>query len=179
MKFPKHDRAFQDPFLPKGFAPFNVQNIGNNPYVSFAQQNAAKNFVNLGAGLGYVDVFSPVGDLVMRLEHGDWFNAPFGLVLAPTDFESFSHKLIVGQFGSGQLLAFDVLTGKFEGNFVDQNNKVIAIPGLWGISFGAGQPPPQSSGPGNSLFFAAGINQGKGGLFGTFTSVNLTQGGDQ
>jgi len=174
------ERAFDDDSIPKGFAPFNVQNIGNNLYVAYAQQNQAKNFVNFGAGLGFVDVFSPRGRLLMRLEHGDWFNAPFGLVLAPTDFGSFSHKLIVGQFGSGEILAFDAITGRFEGKLRDQNNNVIVLPGLWGISFGAGQPR-QTSGPGNALFFNAGTNMGMGGLFGTLTPVlsDLTQGGDQ
>ena len=116
----------------------------------------------------------------MRLEHGDWFNAPFGLVLAPTDFGSFSHKLIVGQFGSGQTLAFDAITGRFQGKLLDQNNNVIVLPGLWGISFGAGQPM-QTSGPANALFFNAGIMMGTGGLFGTLTPVlsDLAQGGDQ
>jgi len=157
-----------------------VQNIGNNLYVAYAQQNQAKNFVNFGAGLGFVDVFSPRGRLLMRLEHGDWFNAPFGLVLAPTDFGSFSHKLIVGQFGSGEILAFDAITGRFEGKLRDQNNNVIVLPGLWGISFGAGQPM-QTSGPANALFFNAGIMMGTGGLFGTLTPVlsDLAQGGDQ
>ena len=174
-------RAFDDEDIPKGFAPFNVQNIGNNLYVTYAQQNQAKNFVNFGAGLGFVDVFSPRGRLLMRLERGDWFNAPFGLVLAPTDFGSFSHKLIVGQFGSGEILAFDGITGRFEGKLRDQNDNVIVFPGLWGISFGAGQPSPQNSGPANALFFNAGINQGMGGLFGNLTPVSsdLTQGGDQ
>ena len=144
-------------------------------------QLQAKNFVNFGAGLGFVDVFSPRGRLLMRLERGDWFNAPFGLVLAPTDFGSFSHKLIVGQFGSGEILAFNAITGRFEGKLRDQNNNVIVLPGLWGISFGAGQPSPQNSGPANALFFNAGINQGMGGLFGNLTpaSSDLTQGGDQ
>jgi uncharacterized protein (TIGR03118 family) len=174
------ERAFDDDSIPKGFAPFNVQNIGNNLYVAYAQQNQAKNFVNFGAGLGFVDVFSPRGRLLMRLEHGDWFNAPFGLVLAPTDFGSFSHKLIVGQFGSGEILAFDAITGRFEGKLRDQNNNVIVLPGLWGISFGAGQPM-QTSGPANALFFNAGIMMGTGGLFGTLTPVlsDLAQGGDQ
>ena len=136
--------------------------------------------MNFGAGLGFVDVFSPRGRLLMRLEHGDWFTALFGLVLAPTDFGSFSHKLIVGQFGSGQTLAFDAITGRFQGKLLDQNNNVIVLPGLWGISFGAGQAS-QTSGPGNALFFDAGINMGTGGLFGFLTPVSgdLTQGGDQ
>jgi uncharacterized protein (TIGR03118 family) len=60
--------AFDDDYIPKGFAPFNVQNIGNNLYVAYAQQNQAKNFVVFGAGLGFVDVFSPRGRLLMRLE---------------------------------------------------------------------------------------------------------------
>src|ERR1700722_4626516 len=144
-------KAFVDPDLPKGYAPFNVQNIGNNIYVAYAQQNTAKNFVNFGAGLGYVDVFSSSGTLIRRLQHGSWFNAPFGLVLAGTDFGSFSHKLIVGEFGSGTLAAFDDQTGKFEGYMTNASNKVISIAGLWAISFGAGQPSPQSSGPGNAV----------------------------
>jgi uncharacterized protein (TIGR03118 family) len=174
-------QAFVDPQVATGYAPFNVQNIGNNLYVTYARQNAAKNFVNFGAGLGYVNIFSPAGKLIKRFQRGSWFNAPFGLVLAPTDFGSFSHKLIVGQFGSGQLIAFDDQTGAFEGSLADQNSKVISIPGLWGISFGAGQPSPQSSGPGNTLFFAAGIKSGHGGLFGALTPLpaDLTQGGDQ
>jgi uncharacterized protein (TIGR03118 family) len=44
------EHAFVDEDIPKGFAPFNVQNIGNNLYVAYAQQNQAKNFVNFGAG---------------------------------------------------------------------------------------------------------------------------------
>jgi uncharacterized protein (TIGR03118 family) len=174
-------KAFVDPDLPKGYAPFNVQNIGNNIYVAYAQQNKAKNFVNFGAGLGYVDVFSSSGTLIRRLQHGAWFNAPFGLVLAGTDFGSFSHKLIVGEFGSGTLAAFDDQTGKFEGYITNASNKVISIPGLWAISFGAGQPSPQSSGPANALYFAAGIKSGNGGLFGTLTPLpaELTQGNDQ
>jgi uncharacterized protein (TIGR03118 family) len=173
--------AFVDPDLPKGYAPFNVQNIGNNIYVAYAQQNTAKNFVNFGTGLGYVDVYSSAGQLMRRLQHGSWFNAPFGLVLAGTDFGSFSHKLIVGEFGSGTLAAFDDQTGKFEGYMTDKNNKVISIAGLWALSYGAGQPSPQSSGPGNALYFAAGIKSGNGGLFGTLTplSTELTQGNDQ
>jgi hypothetical protein len=73
------------------------------------------------------------------------------------------------------------ITGRFEGKLQDQNGNVIVLPGLWGISFGAGQPSPQVSGPGNALFFNAGINMGTGGLFGTLTPVSteLFQGGDQ
>jgi uncharacterized protein (TIGR03118 family) len=169
---------FRDNRLPKNIVPFNVQNIGGNLYVAFAQQNQAKNFVNFGARLGTVDVFSPAGVLLQRLEVGSWFNAPWGLVLAPTDFGSFSHSVLVGQFGSGEILAFDAVTGRFQGQLLNQDKNVISIPGLWAIAFGAGNA---NSGGANELFFNAGINQGTGGLFGNIVPVasDLTQGNDQ
>jgi uncharacterized protein (TIGR03118 family) len=173
---------FEDVQVPKGFAPFNVQNIGGNLYVAYAKQNQTKTFVDFGAGLGFVDVFSPSGSLLMRLQHGDWFDAPWGLTLAPTDFGPFSHKLIVGQFGSGEILAFDALTGRFEGKFNDQNNKVISIDGLWALEFGDGVPASDPANqPDNALFFSAGPNKGHDGLFGTLTPVaaELTEGSDQ
>jgi len=174
--------AFDDDYLPPGFAPFNVQNIGGNLYVAYAKQNQTKTFVTFGAGLGFVDVFSPRGRLLMRLEHGDWFNAPWGLTLAPSDFGTFSHKVIVGQFGDGEILAFDAVTGRFEGKFKDQNDAVIKIDGLWALAFGAGVPNLEPPGqPDNALFFTAGPNMGHDGLFGTLTPVqaDLTQGSDQ
>jgi uncharacterized protein (TIGR03118 family) len=168
--------AFDDDRV-RNFVPFNVQNIGSHLYVAFAQQNQAKNFVNLGAGLGAVDVFSLDGQLLQRLETGPLLNAPWGIVLAPTDFGSFSHSILVGQFGSGQILAFDAITGRFQGQMRNQDNNIISIPGLWGIAFGAGNA---NSGGANQLFFNAGVNK-TGGLHGFFAPVSsdLTQGNDQ
>jgi uncharacterized protein (TIGR03118 family) len=177
--------AFQENHVPPGFAPFNIQNIGNNLYVAYAQQDTAKTFVNFGAGLGFVDVFSPDGRFLMQLQAGNWFDAPWGLALAPSDFGTFSHKIIVGQFGSGQILAFDAVTGAFEGKFKDQNNTVISIGGpgaLWALAFGDGEPNSDPAGqPDNALFFTAGPSFPNGGLFGTLTPIaaDLTQGNDQ
>src|SRR5260370_14921989 len=78
--------------------------------------------------------------------------------------------------------AFDAITGRFEGKFNDQNNKVMSIAGLWALEFGGGVPasdPPNQ--PDNALFFSAGPNKGHDGLFGTLTPVaaELTEGSDQ
>jgi uncharacterized protein (TIGR03118 family) len=185
------ERAFHEDHVPKGFAPFNVQNIGNNLYVTYAKQNATKSFVTPGAGLGYVDVFSPDGQFLMQLQHNGSLNAPWGLTLAPGDFGSFSHRLIVGEFGSGQISAFDAVTGQFIDNFKDQNNMVINIGGpeaLWSLAFGDGETksdPSDSSGvPANVLFFTAGPTPNGvlfHGMFGTLTPIgaDLTQGSDQ
>jgi uncharacterized protein (TIGR03118 family) len=48
--------AFRDERVPKGFAPFNIQNIGGNLYVAFAKQDSAKHDEVAGAGLGWVSV---------------------------------------------------------------------------------------------------------------------------
>ena len=81
-------------------------------------------------------------------------------------------------FLSGEILAFDAVTGRFQGQLLNQDNNAISIPGLWGIAFGAGNA---NSGGANQLFFNAGINQGKVGLFGDIAPVagDLTQGNDE
>src|SRR5271155_3022743 len=172
---PHMEEAFDDDRLPPGFAPFNVQNIGGNIYVAFAQQDSDKHDEVDGASLGYVDVFSPEGRLLKRLEHGPWFNAPWGLVQASGDFGINSHDILVGNFGSGEILAFDPVTGRFKGRLQNTSNTPITIDGLWGLSFGSGT----GSGPGNPLYFSAGTNHEQDGLFGTLTPVENVQGNDQ
>jgi len=166
---------FDDDCLRDGFAPFNIQNIGGNLYVTFAKQNDERNFDVAGPGLGYVDVFSPSGRLIQRLEHVPGLNAPWGLTLASSDFGLFSHDLLVGQFGSGEILAFDPVTGAYEGQLLDTTNQPIVIDGLWALGFGNGS----SAGPATTLFFTAGPDQGANGLFGTLTAVQNIQGNDQ
>jgi uncharacterized protein (TIGR03118 family) len=170
-----HGGSFEDERLPHGFAPFNVQNIGGNLYVAFAKQDSAKHDEVDGTGLGYVDVFSPRGRLLHRLEPGPWFNAPWGLTLASSDFGAYSHDVLVGQFGSGQILAFDPVTGKFRGALVGADDKTIHVDGLWALAFGNGA----SAGPATTLYFTAGPDNESNGLFGSFTAVENAQGNDQ
>jgi uncharacterized protein (TIGR03118 family) len=169
------DDAFRDGRIPRGFAPFNVQNIGGNLYVAYARQDSAKHDEVDGAGLGYVDVFSPTGRLLRRLESGPWFNAPWGLAQAPADFGAYSHDILVGQFGSGEILVFDPVTGHFKGRLLDSVTSLpITIDGLWAIAFGSGT----GSGAANALYFTAGSDGEQHGLFGTITPVENVLGGD-
>ena len=181
------EHAFHEDHVPKGFTPFNVQNIGNNLYVTYAKQNKTKTFVDFGNGLGYVDVFSPDGKFLMQLEHNDSLNAPWGLTLAPSDFGSFSRRVIVGEFGSGWISAFDAVTGQFIDNFKDQTGAILDIDGpgaLWSLAFGDGEKNSDPKGkPANALFFTSGplVSGVFHGFFGTLTPVpaDLTQGSDQ
>lgn len=167
--------AFRDDHVRAGFAPFNIQNIGGNLYVAYAKQDSQKHDEVDGAGLGYVDVYTPWGHLINRLEHGWWFNGPWGMAQAPSDFGAYSHDILVGQFGSGNIDVFDPVTGQFKGFLNDASNNPIAIDGLWGIVFGSGG----SSGPANTLYFAAGSDGEQHGMFGTITQVENVLGGDQ
>jgi uncharacterized protein (TIGR03118 family) len=168
------EEAFRDEKIPAGFAPFNVQNIGGNIFVAFAQADSQGHDDVPGAGHGYVDAFTTTGHLLLRLEHGNWFNSPWGITQAPTDFGLFSHDLLVGQFGSGQILVFNPVTGAFRGTLNDASNKPITIDGLWDIAFGNGG----NAGPATTLFFTAGLNDEADGLFGTITAVENLLGGD-
>lgn len=160
--------AFTDPELPEGFAPFNVQNIGGNIYVAYAQQNKDGDEEVAGRKLGYVDVYDGSGTLLKRFEHGPWMNAPWGLALAPeTGFGKASGKLLVGMFGSGQVATFDTVTGDFTGLLRDRHGKPIEIEGLWALRFGNGA----NAGPTTTLFFTAGIDDEEHGLFGTITPI--------
>jgi len=159
--------AFEDEQLPKGFAPFNIQSVGPNVYVTYAKQDAMRHDDVAGAGFGHVVVYSPTGDVVARLQHGSWLNSPWGVALAPADFGVFSHALLIGNFGDGSIAAFNSVTGRFLGNVLNPDGSMLKIDGLWGLSFGNGG----ASGPGNTLFFTAGPNDESDGLFGTLTPI--------
>lgn len=158
--------AFSDANLPESFAPFNVQAIGPNIYVTYGQQNSAKNFPRGGTGLGYVDVYSPQGRLLQRLEHGSWLNAPWGVTLAPADFGEFSHTVLVGNLLGGTIGAYNNVTGQFIGNMLTPSGELLEIPGLWTLTFGHGN---SESGAANSLDFTAGDKSF--GTLGTLTPI--------
>jgi len=167
-RVPISEERFDDDQLPPGFAPFNIQGIGPNIYVTYAKQDAAKHDDVHGPGLGYVDVYSPKGKLLQRLEHGHWFNGPWGVVLAPADFGEFSHTILVGNFGAGTIAAFNPVTGRWLANMRAPDGSALHIDGLWALNFGAGNA---NSGPANALFLTAGPDDESHGLFGTLTPI--------
>jgi uncharacterized protein (TIGR03118 family) len=158
--------AFTDPNIPEGFAPFNVQELNGNIFVAFAKQDEAKEDEVAGAGLGYADIFDANGNLLLRLRSGHWMNAPWGVALAPDDFGKQSGRLLVGQFGSGEIATFDLEHGNFHGMLLGRFGQPLTIEGLWAIRFGNGA----NAGPTNTLFFTAGIDDEAHGLFGAITS---------
>jgi uncharacterized protein (TIGR03118 family) len=151
--------AFVDSTLPAGSRPFGIQSVGGRIYVTFLPAGST-------AG-GWVDAFDPTGKLLLRLQNGSWFNEPWGIAHAPSNFGLFSNALLVGNTGSGSIAAFNPSTGKFVGFLKNSTGTVITNPGLWAIYFGAGNT---DSGPTNTLYFNAGIQNYLHGLFGSITA---------
>ena len=159
--------AFIDPKLPAGYAPFGIQNLQGNLYVTYAKQDATAHDDVAGPGLGLVDVFDANGTLIRRVATGGQLNAPWGLALAPADFGRFSNALLVGNFGDGRISAFDVRNGELLGQLRGSDGRRLAIPGLWGLAFGNGV----NQQPTASLFFTAGPNGEANGLYGRIDPV--------
>jgi uncharacterized protein (TIGR03118 family) len=160
--------SLTDPNLPAGLAPHGIRVIGNQIYVAYAMQDAAKHDAQPGAGLGQVDIFDMTGNFVSTLASGGTLNAPWGLVAAPATFGAFANSILVGNFGDGTISAFNPATGAFMGQLTDSSNNVLVNPGLWDIVFGGGGP---SGDPATLYLTAGGSNQPNFPAGGSTTSV--------
>lgn len=152
--------AFTDPNLPVGFAPFGIQNIQGDLYVTYAKVNGGDDVH--GIGHGFVDVFHPDGTFASRFASRGVLNSPWGIALAPSSFGEFAGDLLIGNFGDGLINVFDPTTHAFVDHLVDRNGEAIQIEGLWGLIFGDGAANANA----NGLYFTAGIGDEAHGLFG-------------
>jgi uncharacterized protein (TIGR03118 family) len=172
--------TFQDRSIPRGFAPFGIQTIGNNVYVTYAKQDSDKEDDVAGPGNGFVDVYSASsGALVQRLGgHGKQreLNSPWAVMLAPANFGAFSNDILVGNFGDSHISAFDPATGAFLGQLNDARGKPLVLDGgvmgsntkgLWGVfAFANGVNS-------NTVYFNTGFNDENDGLFGSLTATTV------
>jgi len=151
--------SFTDSTIPAGYAPYNIQNLGGKLYVEYAEVGTRG--ATTGSGLGYVDVFDYERQFPATVGFHGPLNAPWGVAMAPANFGSFSNDLLVGNFGSGVIDGFDPTTGNFLGTLDNQQGQPFVNSGLWALEFGNGNA---GSTP-NTLYFTAGINGEKDGLF--------------
>ena len=107
--------SFTDPTLPTGYAPFGARVLNGELYVTFALQDGAKHDDVAGLGNGFVDTFDLTGGSEKRLISNGLLNSPWGLEIAPPSFGSFAGDLLVGNFGNGEINAYNAITGAFEG----------------------------------------------------------------
>lgn len=162
------------------YAPFNVQTFGDKVLVAYAKtQPCPAEEVKAGSckkgelfvgeediskpGLGKVAEFTEEGDLVAVWKDGGKLSAPWGFAYAPADFGALSNTLLVSNFGDGTIAGYDAKTRKFVDYLRDEKGNPIKIDKIWGILFGNGA----SLGDSNALYFAAGPDDEREGLFGS------------
>ena len=159
-----------------GLSPLNVQDVGGNLYISFAQPDAALGGILpvVKTGSGLVVAISPEGKRLQILQRGAFLNSPWAVTLAPGNFGLYSHDLLVGNNGDGAINVFNPVTGAFIDQIKDTSNKPLRISGLWALSFGG---DTAQAGPATSLYFAASAGPTfSGGLFGDLVPVLNTNG---
>lgn len=160
--------SFTDPDIHRGFAPFNIQNLGGKLYVTYAKQDADGEDDVAGPANGYVDIFDTNGNLLQRLATRGRLNSPWGLAFAPASFGAFAGDLLVGNFGDGRINIIDPVTGEFLDQLRDANNRPITIDGLWALIVGNGG----NGGDVDKVYFTAGPNDEAHGLFGSLAPSN-------
>jgi uncharacterized protein (TIGR03118 family) len=153
---------FKDPNLPvttvfgAGYVPYNIQNINGQLYVEYT---------NLKTGAGAVSIFDTSGNFIKELvaAGGPQLNFPWGVAIAPSGFGTYAGNLLVGNFGNGQINAFDATTGAYQGTLLGFNGP-IANSGLWALSVRTGGTYNTSG-----VYITAGINNQADGLLAVIT----------
>ena len=164
--YSKVDMPFKDPNLPSQYSPFNIQKVDDNLYVMYAKVGPDGNEIH-ASGLGIVDIFKTDGSLVKRfVSNGTQLNSPWGITKAPASFFGsdstvFTNTILVGNFGDGHINAYSS-EGNFQGQ-LQSNGSPLVIDGLWALSFA---PTTATTIDVNRLYFEAGPNMEKDGLFG-------------
>jgi uncharacterized protein (TIGR03118 family) len=158
-----------DPNAPDGYAPFNVQSIAGTIFVTFARQDADKTDEEAGRGHGLIDVLDLQTQTFRRFATGtdaggdlSAIDSPWGVALAPSTFGEHANQFLVGNFGSGTIMAFDG-QGRFTGFLESSPGRPVLIDGLWALKFGSGS----KAGVPGTLYFTAGPADETHGLFGS------------
>ncbi len=154
---------FSDPHALSGYVPFNIQLLGSSLYVTYAKLTPQ------GTGLpgGYIDAFDTNGNFSKRVATGGPLNAPWGLAVAPAGFGNLGNDLLVGNFGNGEILAYDPSTGTYLSTLAGANGKPLVNDFLWSLDFRTGGADVDP----DALYFTAGIDNQADGLFGAITTA--------
>jgi uncharacterized protein (TIGR03118 family) len=155
-------KSFDDPEIPRDFAPYGIQAINGQIWVTYTSLKKAQS--------GFVDVFDTAGNLVKHMAVQGPLDSPWGVALAPGNFGPMSNAILISNnTPRGRINAFNPETGAFLGALRDASGKAIEIDNIWALQFGQGAA---ANGPTNQLFFTAGPNAYANGLFGTITIGN-------
>jgi uncharacterized protein (TIGR03118 family) len=153
--------SFTDPDLPAGYVPYNIQLINGMLYVEYDDPASQRTL-----GDGVVAVFDANGNFIEQLiGTGDNLEAPWGITVAPAGFYGFGGDLLVGNFGNGEINAFNLTSGAFIGTLDNDLGQPVVNQDLWALETRTGGTFDSSA-----VYFDAGIDRQTEGLFGELTS---------
>jgi uncharacterized protein (TIGR03118 family) len=159
------------------FAPFNVQTLTNKDgkesvFVTYATVREAPPpssvFFAAPAPAGApppaskLAEFDTDGNLLQVWEDNGLLQAAYGVAYAPDNFGGLSNTLLVGNFNSGTVVAFDPDTHTAIDYLRDDAGEALYADGIWGMLFGNGA----SLGDTDSLYYSAGPDNAGDGVFG-------------
>lgn len=143
------DKLFIDLFIPSGYSPFNIQEIGKNLYVTYARPGPDGMYLP-GKGNGIVNVFTTNGTFLKRFATNGSLDSPWGITEAPGNlFPGFKSIILISNRGDGRINGYSP-DGKFQGYLQDDRGAPIDL-GAWTISFA---PTTFSSDP-TRLYFSS------------------------
>lgn len=144
--------------------PFNVQVLGDGRVYVAWTENALEidEATEEIPGKGRIAAYDRDGHLLQDYTASDKLNNPWGMVIAPDAFGAFAGALLVANFGDGTIMAYDRVTGADLGYLKDATGQVIAIDGIWGLTFGNGV----ALGDANALYYTAGPDEERDGVLG-------------
>jgi uncharacterized protein (TIGR03118 family) len=157
--------GFVDTGLKRGYAPFNVVPIAGKLFVTYAVQDDDAEDDVPGMSHGIVNTFNLAGGFLQRFAQHGQLNSPWGVTVAPAGFGALAGAVWIGNFGNGQINAYNPMTGEFIDKVRNQRGQAIVIDGLWTLRVGNGG----NGGLANTIYFTAGPNGEKDGLFGSLS----------
>jgi uncharacterized protein (TIGR03118 family) len=164
--------GFIDPKVQHGYAPFGIQTINNQLWVTYAMQDAAKHDPVNKPAHGFVSVFDTDGNLLSHFAQHGHLSSPWGVGLAPASFGQFANDILVGNFGDGVINAYNPASGHWLGMLSDADGNPIINPGLWSVTFsGAADATAVGADP-DTLYITAGLLGPTHELAGVFAKIS-------
>jgi uncharacterized protein (TIGR03118 family) len=164
--------SFIDPKVQHGYAPFGIQNIEGNLWVTYAKQDKAKHDPVNKPGHGFVSVFDTDGNLNKHFAQHGHLNSPWGVGMAPASFGQFAGDILIGNFGNGKINAYNPKTRHWRGMLSDADGHPIVNPGLWTVTFSGPAGQTAIGAEPDTLYITAGLVGPTHELAGLFAKVS-------
>jgi uncharacterized protein (TIGR03118 family) len=119
--------------IPVNYAPFNIVNINNYMFVTYAKQSGIGCNDDPGKGHGYVSIFNYEGLFVKRFISNGKLNSPYGIIKLPESFGDLGHNFLIGNNGNGKLNVYNH-DGKYVTTLKNKHHHKIIINGLHGFA---------------------------------------------